>query len=53
MNANPYLLIVPCHRVVASRSGEGYGLGGFGAGLDVKRFLLRSEGHDEISIRGI
>jgi len=48
MNANPYLLIVPCHRVVASDYGkENFGLGGFGAGLDVKRFLLRLEGHGD------
>lgn len=53
MNANPFLLIIPCHRVVASRSGEGYGLGGFGAGLDAKRFLLRSEGHDGSDVNGI
>ncbi|MGA1792356.1 MAG: methylated-DNA--[protein]-cysteine S-methyltransferase [Thermoplasmatota archaeon] len=48
MNSNPYLLIVPCHRVVASGSGRGKsGLGGFGAGLDAKRFLLRLEGHQD------
>lgn len=43
--ANPYPLVVPCHRVVAA----GGGLGGFnrqGGGflLDVKRWLLRHEG---------
>ncbi|MDR1996069.1 methylated-DNA--[protein]-cysteine S-methyltransferase [Azonexus sp.] len=43
--ANPYPLIVPCHRVVAS----GGGLGGFarergGFLLNVKRWLLRHEG---------
>jgi methylated-DNA-[protein]-cysteine S-methyltransferase len=53
MNRNPFLLIVPCHRCVASRNGGGFSLGGFGAGLDIKRFLLRSEGHDEETIRGI
>lgn len=53
MNSNPFLLIVPCHRCVASGNGSKYSLGGFGAGLDVKRFLLRSEGHDEESIKGI
>ena len=42
--ANPFPLVVPCHRVVAS----GGGLGGFarhGGGflLDVKRWLLRHE----------
>jgi AraC family transcriptional regulator of adaptative response/methylated-DNA-[protein]-cysteine methyltransferase len=36
---NPVALIIPCHRVVAS----GGGLGGFGWGLDRKRFLLERE----------
>jgi methylated-DNA-[protein]-cysteine S-methyltransferase len=36
---NPVAIVVPCHRVVASN-----GLGGFGAGLDVKRRLLGLEG---------
>lgn len=44
---NPYPLVVPCHRVVAS----GGGLGGFsqhgdGFMLDIKRWLLRHEGCD-------
>lgn len=43
--ANPYPLVVPCHRVVASSGG----LGGFarqrgGFLLDVKRWLLQHEG---------
>lgn len=42
--ANPYPLVVPCHRVVAARQG----LGGFarqrgGFLLEVKRWLLRHE----------
>jgi methylated-DNA-[protein]-cysteine S-methyltransferase len=37
--ANPVAIIVPCHRVVAS----GGGLGGYSAGLDVKRRLLALE----------
>jgi len=42
---NPYPLIVPCHRVIAS----GGGLGGFsqhgdGFLLDIKRWLLQHEG---------
>lgn len=36
--ANPLPLVVPCHRVVASD-----GLGGFGGGLDMKRWLLTLE----------
>jgi methylated-DNA-[protein]-cysteine S-methyltransferase len=45
MNRNPFLIVVPCHRVVASGKGERYSLGGFGAGLSTKRLLLRLEGH--------
>jgi methylated-DNA-[protein]-cysteine S-methyltransferase len=37
---NPMPLVVPCHRVLAS----GGGLGGYGGGLDVKKYLLRLEG---------
>jgi len=37
--ANTHLLFVPCHRVVASR-----GLGGFSAGVSLKRALLKLEG---------
>jgi methylated-DNA-[protein]-cysteine S-methyltransferase len=37
--ANPLPLVVPCHRVVAA----GGGLGGFGSGLAVKRWLLDFE----------
>lgn len=40
LGRNPFLIIVPCHRVVASDGG----LGGFGGGLDMKRWLLRMEG---------
>ena len=40
MGSNPMPVVVPCHRVVAT----GGGLGGYGGGLDMKRFLLRLEG---------
>lgn len=36
---NPLSIIVPCHRVVASNGG----LGGFGGGAEMKRYLLRLE----------
>ena len=36
---NPLLIVVPCHRVVAKDS-----LGGFSAGVDLKRSLLSLEG---------
>ncbi len=38
-HANPWPIIVPCHRVVASN-----GIGGYGGGETVKRFLLELEG---------
>jgi len=37
---NPVSLVVPCHRVIAA----GGGLGGYGGGLDRKRWLLAHEG---------
>lgn len=40
MAANPWPLIVPCHRVLG---GAGQ-LTGFGGGLDIKVFLLKTEG---------
>lgn len=36
--ANPALLMVPCHRVLSK-----HGIGGFGCGLDRKRYLLALE----------
>jgi O-6-methylguanine DNA methyltransferase len=39
MKKNPYPLIIPCHRVVAS----GGKLGGYAYGLDKKRALLALE----------
>lgn len=38
MAANPFAILVPCHRVVARK-----GLGGFGWGLEVKKGLLEIE----------
>lgn len=35
---NPIPIVIPCHRVVAAN-----GLGGYGGGLDTKRFLLGLE----------
>jgi methylated-DNA-[protein]-cysteine S-methyltransferase len=40
MATNPMPLVVPCHRVVAG----GGQLGGFGGGLEMKRWLLTHEG---------
>lgn len=38
--ANPLPIVLPCHRVVAS----GGGIGGYGGGLPLKRWLLEQEG---------
>jgi methylated-DNA-[protein]-cysteine S-methyltransferase len=38
-HANPWPIVIPCHRVVASA-----GLGGYGGGDKVKRYLLGLEG---------
>jgi len=38
LGRNPLLLLVPCHRIVATD-----GIGGFSAGLAVKRYLLDLE----------
>lgn len=51
--ANPYPVVVPCHRVVAT----GGGLGGFarergGFLLDIKRWLLGHENSEAASPRG-
>ncbi len=43
LGSNPVCILVPCHRVVAS---DGT-LGGYGGGLDAKRFLLGLE-RDEV-----
>ncbi len=39
LGRNPFFLVVPCHRIVAS----GGGLGGFGGGLVLKKRLLTHE----------
>lgn len=40
MAKNPWPLVIPCHRVLASG-----GIGGFGPGVEMKRWLLRLERH--------
>ncbi len=45
---NPLLLLQPCHRVVAAE-----GLGGFRAGVEKKRLLLRMEGIEITEKTGI
>ena len=39
VGANPCLIVIPCHRVLASN-----GLGGFGCGIERKKVLLAIEG---------
>lgn len=43
MSKNRFLIIIPCHRVLAA----GGKIGGFSSGLDMKRALLKAEGHNE------
>jgi methylated-DNA-[protein]-cysteine S-methyltransferase len=40
LGANPIPIVIPCHRVLRS----GGAIGGYGGGLDRKRFLLKLEG---------
>lgn len=44
VGANPLLLIVPCHRVI-KKNGE---TGNFGSGRELKKLLLRLEGHRDL-----
>jgi methylated-DNA-[protein]-cysteine S-methyltransferase len=39
LGKNPLPVVIPCHRVLAS----GGGLGGFSAGIDMKKYLLELE----------
>ncbi len=43
---NPIPIVVPCHRVVAADGA----LGGYGGGLDLKRRLLKLEGHGPFTL---
>lgn len=47
MASNPFPLVVPCHRVVASN----FSLGGYGGGLQVKLEILRRERRGYIAKR--
>ncbi len=40
LGSNPIAIVIPCHRVLHS----GGGIGGYGGGLDRKRYLLELEG---------
>jgi len=39
LSRNPLLVVIPCHRVISSDGS----LGGFSAGLELKKFLIRLE----------
>ncbi|GAG40078.1 unnamed protein product, partial [marine sediment metagenome] len=39
LSKNPLLIVIPCHRVLQSDGG----LGGYGAGLPLKEYLLALE----------
>ncbi len=46
VGANPIMLAIPCHRVLAKGPNSTYSLGGFSAGLDIKKRLLELEQSD-------
>ena len=46
VGANPLLLLIPCHRVIAEN-----GIGGFAAGIDRKIALLALEGNYKKTVR--
>ncbi|AEB94751.1 methylated-DNA--protein-cysteine methyltransferase [Metallosphaera cuprina Ar-4] len=41
LSKNPVLIIIPCHRVVAEN-----GIGGYSRGVEIKKNLLKLEGHN-------
>lgn len=43
---NPIIIFVPCHRVI-NKSGE---MGGFGCGVEVKKYLLELEKNNELML---
>ena len=43
-NKNPIMIIIPCHRVI-NKNGN---IGGFGCGVDAKKYLLDLEGNNNI-----
>jgi methylated-DNA-[protein]-cysteine S-methyltransferase len=45
LGSNPIPIVIPCHRVLHS----GGGIGGYGGGLDRKRFLLELEEESNLS----
>ncbi len=45
--ANPIAIVIPCHRVVAQNHIGGYSGETQGSKLDIKKWLLRHEGHDD------
>ena len=44
LGRNRLVLLVPCHRIVAMATRGGNRLGGFGGGVELKKFLLLAEG---------
>ena len=45
LKRNPYMLMVPCHRIIASK-----GLGGYNGGIEIKKKLLEFEGCASINL---
>ncbi|HLM86418.1 MAG TPA: methylated-DNA--[protein]-cysteine S-methyltransferase [Solirubrobacteraceae bacterium] len=47
LGSNPIPIVIPCHRVLRSGGARGYVLGGYGGGVERKRWLLQLEGARE------
>ena len=45
LKRNPYMLMMPCHRIIASK-----GLGGYNGGIEIKKKLLEFEGCASINL---
>jgi methylated-DNA-[protein]-cysteine S-methyltransferase len=42
LGKNPLIIVIPCHRIIGSDGS----LTGFGAGMDIKEYLLKLENPD-------
>lgn len=47
ISKNPISIIIPCHRVIGANNI----LKGYSAGIDIKQYLLKLEGHDIINFK--
>ena len=45
LKLNPFMIIVPCHRVISKK-----GIGGYNGGIEIKKKLLEFEGCESINL---